>query len=438
MHIHDRSWFRLAAAALCAGALALGGCSQKETAPAKGGSKAARAYLVRTAKVTTQELKYELDTTGSIEAQNVYRIDAQVPGTIYEVSFNEGDQVTPQTVLCRIAPVGYKLYALKAEGAYKKAVADLVDAERRSANDIATAEVKLHEAEIEVARRRTVRAVGAISEEEVQLYQARRDLAEIELKDMKDAAKTMVDAMRTAILEKEAAWKIAEDDLRKSTVLPPVAGQIEKRSVVNGNYVTAGTPLAVLVDMSTLKLKFTLPDDQAAHVFAGSPVTFRVGAYPQRDFKATIYYVGNTADMQTRLVDCWAKVEPSEANLKAGFFATVKIVTEEKKKGVVVPMTAILPTEYGFVAYVLQDGKAVRRKVETGLHVVDHAIEIVSGVKEGETIVVDGANSLQDNVAVKELPPDKSAKDAKNERPAAPPEAKSGAADGAKREGPSP
>lgn len=399
MTLHSGALRGIFAVTLGLGTLVLAGCSQKE-AP-KAPSRLQRAYLVRTAAVATQEIKYEIETTGSIEAKDVYRIDAQVPGTIYETNFSEGDLVTPQTVLCKIAPVGYKLYALKAEGAYKKALADLTDTERRTANDIATAEVKLHEAEIEVTRRRSVRAVGAISDEEVQLYQARRDLAEIELKDMKDASKTLVEAMRTAILEKEAAWKIAEDDVRKSTVLAPVEGRIESRSVVNGNYVLAGTPIALLVDMRTLKLKFTLPDDQAAHVVPGGPVIFRVGAYPQRDFKATIYYVGNTADPVTRLVNCWAKVEPNDANLKAGFFATAKIVTEERKRGVVVPLTSILPTEHGFVAFIIKDGKAVRRQVETGLHVADRSVEILSGVAEGEVIVIDGANSLQDGVTDK-------------------------------------
>ncbi|MBI3828597.1 MAG: efflux RND transporter periplasmic adaptor subunit [Planctomycetes bacterium] len=380
----------------------LAGCGGGKPAESAAG-KAPRQYIVRTDTVKTQSVRYELETTGTIQAQDVYRIDAQVTGTIYEVGFKEGDFVQRGTVLCRIAPLGYKLAALKAEGEYKKAVADLADTERRVKNGILNAEVSLREAEIEVTRRRTVRAAGAISEEEVQLYQAKRDLAEIQLKDMKDAAQTMVDVMRTAILEKEAAMKIAQDDLRKSTVLPPMDGQIEQKMVTNGNFVQSGTPLAVLVDLGALKLKFTLPEDQAPHVKSGAEVSFRVPAYPDRDLKATVYYVGDLADQTTRLVTCWAMVQKSDANLKGGFFATIRIVTNEKKQAIVIPMTALLPTEYGFVSFVVQDGKAVRRKVETGLHVVDRAVEILSGLKEGEAIVVEGANSLQDGVPVKVL-----------------------------------
>lgn len=371
--------------------------------PAAGPAKTPRQYNVRTDLVKTQLVKYELETTGTIQAQDIYRIDAQVSGTIYDVSFREGDLVKRDTMLCRIAPLGYKLAAMKAEGEYKKAVADLADTERRVKNSILNAEVSLQEAEIEVTRRRTVRAVGAISEEEVQLYQAKRDLAEIHLKDMKDAAQTMVEVMRTAILEKEAAMKIAQDDLRKSTVLPPMEGQIEQRMVTNGNFVTSGTPLAILVNLGSLKLKFTLPEDQAPHIRPGAEVAFRVPGYPDRDLTASVYYVGDLADQSTRLVTCWANVERTDANLKGGFFATIRIVTTENKQAIVIPMTALLPTEHGFVSYVVQDGKAVRRKVETGLHVVDRAVEILSGLKEGETIVVEGANSLQDGVPVKDL-----------------------------------
>jgi RND family efflux transporter MFP subunit len=240
------------------------------------------------------------------------------------------------------------------------------------------------------------------------VVQDRRDLADVELKDAKAAAVTLVEATRTAAQQKdsearqaETEWKQAEEDLRKSSVVPPIAGRIDRRLVSNGMQVLAGTPLASLVGEG-LKLRFTLPEQEATRVGEKTPVTFKVLAYPDREFRATIYYVSDLADAKTRAVTCWAKVEAADAVLKGNFFATVRIVTEERPKAVVIPITAALPTEYGFVVYVVEDGRASRRRVTLGLQLADQAVEVLSGLSGGETVVVEGANALQNGVPVRE------------------------------------
>ena len=399
---------RIAVGAAFAALLAAGGCSQKSGEPAaapKGGPGGGRqrAYSVRTEQVSVRPVQYEIETHGAVEAQDVYRIDARVAGTVEDVAFNEGDEVTPAKVLCRISPLAYELAAKKAEAAYRKSVADLTDMQRRTRIEVELARVRLKQADIELERRRVVREAGAIAEEEVQLYAARRDLNAIELKSMEGAAITQLEVMQATIREKEADWKIAEESVRKSAVLPPIEGVIEERLVTNGMQVPQGTAIARLVDKRVMRLKFTLAESKAPHVQIGTDLTFRVEAYPARAFKAKVYRIGDLTDTQTRLVTCWARVEPSDANLKAGFFATIALVSEAKKQAVVVPVNATLPTEKGFVAYVVENGKAVQRSLKLGLHVTGDAVEVLSGLKEGETVVVEGANALQPNVEVTDI-----------------------------------
>jgi multidrug efflux pump subunit AcrA (membrane-fusion protein) len=86
-------------------ALVLPGCAAgaKSEAPDKKKAGAReRRYLVSTAQVSVRPLSYELEATGTLVAKDIFRIDAQVLGTVEDVAFNEGDRVTPQTVLCRI------------------------------------------------------------------------------------------------------------------------------------------------------------------------------------------------------------------------------------------------------------------------------------------------------------------------------------------------
>jgi multidrug efflux system membrane fusion protein len=152
-----------------------------------------------------------------------------------------------------------------------------------------------------------------------------------------------------------------------------------------------------------LKLKFTLPEQQVAAVRDKTRLTFGVSTYPGRDFGATVYYISDLADQKTRLVTCWATVDKADAVLKSGFFTKIHIVTEERDRAIVIPLTAVLPTERGFLAFVVEDGKARQRPVTLGLQLADQAVEVKQGLKEGERMVIEGANALREGVPVKEI-----------------------------------
>lgn len=399
----NRIRFVLGAAA-AALALAAAGCGKPATGAKAGGfAKGPRPYSVRTTVALSQPLNYYIETTGTLRAQDVYRIDAQVAGVLQDVAFNEGDVVTPEKVLARISPELYELGVVKAEAALKRAEADLKDTERRLTNDVREGEINLESARIEFERRRTVRAAGAISEEEVQLFESKHEMAKVQLEDMRQQIQTLLAVLRAGILEKQADLQQAEVNRKKSIVRAPLGGTIEQRSVSAGQHVPAGQSLALLVDHSRMRLQFTLPEREASHVKTGSTLTFRVPGYPGRDFSAKVYRIGDLADPMARTVVGWAHVEANDAELKAGFFASVKIVSDAKLSAVIVPQTAVLPTEYGFVVYVLNGTKAERRGVKLGLHVTDDSVEILEGLKSGDRIVVEGANALQDGVEVKIL-----------------------------------
>lgn len=399
----------------------LSGCPDKaktETAGKKDAKAPERRYPVRTAPVQVRPLQYEMETTGTLQADDIYRIDAQVAGAVEGVNFREGDKVTPQMVLCRVAPRTYELAAQRAKAAWQKAKeaalnaqANLADTERKTRNDISRAKVKFTQAQRDVERVEPAFNSGAVSQDELLLFQDKAELAAIEVKDTAEAAKTLVEVMRTAAQQKDAEakqaeveWQQAEEDLRKSAVVSPVAGTIDQRFIANGTQVAPLTPTPVAqVIGAGLRLKFTLPERESAHVREGTQVTFRVMAYPNRDFKAVVYYASTLTDQKTRLVMCWANVDKTDALLKSGFFAKVTIVTEARGSAVVVPLTAALPTERGFVAFVVADGKAQRRPVELGLQLADQGVEVLKGLSPGETLVVEGSNALQDGVLVKEV-----------------------------------
>jgi RND family efflux transporter MFP subunit len=150
----------------------------------------------------------------------------------------------------------------------------------------------------------------------------------------------------------------------------------------------------------------------------GQSVRFRVASLGDRDFMATIYHVGNVADPATRQVEVMAWVK-NPGELKPGFFAEVTLASETRRGALVVPEGAVQASEKGFVTYVVQDGKARLRPIQIGLRTGTGLVEVLSGVKAGDVVVVEGSDRLADGLPVQPAAAPSPAADPKGGAPAA-------------------
>jgi RND family efflux transporter MFP subunit len=343
--------------------LSLGGAACKATQGAAPARPQARAITVRTAPVVSEDVVYSIKAIGSLEAEEVMQVTAEVEGAVTEVLFHEGDRVGSESVLLRIDPERYKLEAARAEATYRKAVADAdrarADSDRREA----------------LAREQLVAAE--------ELNRSRAETAQLQAEAA--AAK--------------AAWEIALQNVRRSEVRPKRGGVINTRAVDTGRFVKVGDVLATLVDTSRLRLRFKVSEAESLRARDKDAIRFRVAALGEQDFEARIYHVGDVADPGTRQVEVLAWVK-NPGVLKPGFFAEVNLATETHQSALVVPEGAIQASERGFVVYVARDGKAQLKQVKIGLRTGTGIVEILSGLEVGETVVVEGNDRLADGVAV--------------------------------------
>jgi membrane fusion protein, multidrug efflux system len=323
------------------------------------------AVVVRTATVAVQDVAYQIKSLGTLEAQDLVQVTAQVEGAVAEVRFHEGDRVTPETILLRIDPQRYRLEAERAEASYRQAAAD---AERSQAD---------------FARRQELAASQLVAAEE--LTRAKQDTA----------------GLRAASEAQKAAAAIARQNLARSELRAPIAGVINTRTVDTGQFVKTGNVLATLVDTSRLRLRFKVSDGESLYAKVGGTPSFRVAALGTREFKARIYHVGQVADPTTRQVEVLAWVE-NPGVLKPGFFAEVTLSGESRKGALVIPDSAVLASEQGFISYVVKDGTAALRTIEIGLRTGDGRVEIRSGLKPGEVVISEGSDRLSDGVPVKD------------------------------------
>jgi len=222
---------------------------------------------------------------------------------------------------------------------------------------------------------------------------------------------SQLNSARAAAAEAKSSQDLALHDLENSQVRSLITGVIDTKAVSTGQYVAPGAQLASIVDESKLKLRFKVSETESVKltsVLAGDrKVSFTVRPLPEKTFTAELIHMSPQANAQTRTVECLALVENRDALLKPGFFATVRAVVATHTKAVVVPDSAILPTERGFVAFVVKGSKAVQRRVRPGLFVREGVVEILEGLSEGEPLVVTGTAAIADgsDVIVKTAPP---------------------------------
>jgi RND family efflux transporter MFP subunit len=184
------------------------------------------------------------------------------------------------------------------------------------------------------------------------------------------------------------------------SVEAPWDGVVSKVLVKDGDFVAPRAPLVEMYDPHSLVIRLAVPEAQATEVFKGTPATVQLDAYPGKTFEGQVSLVYPDLDtrMRTRTVE--VTLGPPVA-LIPGMFARLKLTLQTEAKAVVVPGDAVLVQPNGEkVAYVLNDGKAQRRVVKTGLE-TGGQVQIVSGVQPGETVVTAGNEKLKDGMALK-------------------------------------
>jgi membrane fusion protein, multidrug efflux system len=196
--------------------------------------------------------------------------------------------------------------------------------------------------------------------------------------------------------------------ISQKLVRAPFDGELGVRHVEVGQYLTAGTTIVTLTDLSMLYANFTVTEKQSAQLKVGHTVRVLVDAYPNRSFEGKITTVEPQISADTRNIHVQATIANPDLILKPGMFTTITVVLPDKPAVVTVPETSVDYTLYGDSVFLLtdkqeDDGKtsltAVRTFVRTGNRIGGRT-EILSGVKPGDRVVAVGQLKLQSGAAV--------------------------------------
>ena len=245
-------------------------------------------------------------------------------------------------------------------------------------------------------------------------FKAQQRVAQISLDRAKQLAERQfgpqatVDNAQAAFDQASAGIAKTEAIISQKLVRAPFDGELGVRKVEVGQYLTAGTQIVSLTDLSVLYANFTVTEKDSAQLKVGQVVRIGVDAYPGRTFEGKITTIEPQIATETRNIRVQATMQNPDKILKPGMFATTTIVLPDKPPVITVPETAVDYTLYGDSVYLLtekkeEDGKTkltvTRTFVQTGNRVEGRA-EILKGLKDGDRVVAVGQLKLQSGSAV--------------------------------------
>lgn len=197
-----------------------------------------------------------------------------------------------------------------------------------------------------------------------------------------------------------ARQKITEQAVSDAVVRAPFAGRIAERRVTVGEYVTAGTKVATIVDSSKLRLELEIPESASGAIRPGLAVDFTVAAFPGQEFHGSVVYIGPIVEKKGRDQVVEAVVSNGDEKLRPGMFATSELVLGSESLPVV-PERALTGSESSRRLFVIKDGQ-LEERVVLALPARDGKVPIKRGLSGGERVVVEPSRSLRDGQRVKE------------------------------------
>jgi membrane fusion protein, multidrug efflux system len=364
-------------------ALCAAGCSKKTEAKKPGTAKPPVAVELLAAP--TAEMVEGIEVTGSLEPKFAADVKTQVPGLVRKVFVTEWVRVRKGTPLALIDVPENEALVKRGEAAVESAKANL-----------AQAQVSATRAERELARMLKLKESGLATQQGV------------------DDARTEASASEARTNAARAQIRVAEEELRqararlgKGSVVSPMDGIVALRDVNVGDLASdaaAAKPIFRIVDNRLLNLTVTVPSAESAKVKVGQPLEFSVDALPGKSFAGRVMFVNPEISASDRSLKVIAEVRNVPEVLKGGLFAKGRIVTG-KRSGVVQlprPVLSGLNASTGKGTIFVVEGETARRREVTTGAVAGEMVEIASGLKAGEKVVVRGGFNLQngDRVAV--------------------------------------
>lgn len=395
-------------------ALAWSGCANSEEAPGPD-----LVVAVRTAQATVQDVEETVNAPATVFPIAEARVAPKSTAPIARLAVRKGDRVSRGQPLAwlRSEDLDAQLAEAKAQVTDAEATLEKVSSGtlpteiERAMGEVERTDAALAEAKQIFERRQTLVAEGALPERDLLLAKTQYEQAQTANRVAKSALDLLsnqshlqdIRIVESRLEQARARLKLVEAQLGYTRIDSPSNGVVTEQFLYPGDMARPDAPVFTVMDLSVAVARGQFPEERIPGLEAGQTCRFSAVDAPDSPRAGKLTVINQAVDPARRTVEAWCEIPNSDGALKAGAYGEVSVVRSVRRDAVVVPLASIQlepNRDSGVVWTVGPDGIAHETQVEVG-GVAGESAEIRSGLRGGETVVVEGGFGLSEGTQVR-------------------------------------
>ncbi|HSE97733.1 MAG TPA: efflux RND transporter periplasmic adaptor subunit [Blastocatellia bacterium] len=349
--------------------------SESETGRGPGGP---RIQTVQTGLTTRGAMTEKITLTGALKAKEQVEVMPKLSGRVLQIKVDTGQVVQRGALIAVIedAEIVQQVERAKASIAVGEAA-------------VSQRQAELNNARAELDRSRHLLNEGLVSRQQFDEAQTRYKVAESQL-----------ELARAQTRQSEAEQRELNIRHEQTRIYSPMSGYVARRLVDVGAMVNPSTPIVTVVSVNTMVINANAPERDIARIKPGVRAVVLLDSLPGRQYEGRVMRISPILDPQTRNGVVEIDIQNRGGELKGEMFARAELDLGTTREAVFVPRDALVYRGDQPGVYLLEGDVARFRPVETGLTQEDR-VEVVSGLKEEETVITRGANVIKEGDRVR-------------------------------------
>ncbi len=401
-----------------AGGLSFLACKRSNGQPntAASASPTPAIVTVSTVAAVMRQLPRYFEGTGSLAANQQTDVAAETSGKVAAVSVDIGSSVRRGQTLIRLEDADFKDRVQQAQAQLDQAKATQRQNEAKiglrpgqkfnaeNVPEVRAARAALDLADKNLRRYEKLVESGDVSRAIYDQQKSQRDQAAEQYQALIHQAQQNYAAVANSQAAVDAAQtnlSLARRNLTYTVVTAPMDGYVSDRPADIGEYISPQQKVATIVSLNPLRVRIDVPEQAIPQIHVGESVSVTVSAYPDRSFAGHVARVSPSVTATSRTLTVEADVDNGSGELKPGQFATIRVLLPQTQPAVLVPQRALRTISGATYVFVIKNGLAQQRLVQTGQTESD-MVELTSGVAADEIVATSNVDQLNDGVAVKQ------------------------------------
>ncbi|MFH5182889.1 efflux RND transporter periplasmic adaptor subunit [Paenibacillus sp. TAB 01] len=389
----------------------LAGCTSAPAAQPAAQTAEPALKVVKTAAIEKKSIGDPLEQVADVVSSIQMDVVTKVSGDVQEIVKKRGEMVQKGDVILRLDPTDIQLQkdknvlgAKSASQQLDKAREELSDSKVDLQNAVTKGEQAVKDAEKNYAKMRNDFDQGLVTKFQLDQLETQLNNARLDLESTKNKLKTLettnsLAQLQTQLESSNLSVREADRSLNNMEIKAQVNGVITDLPVEVGMTLPAGFKAAQVQQLDPIKIKAELTEESAKLIRGKSELMFYIPGSAEK-LKGTVSYLADVMSTQTKSYPLELEIPNADTKLKPGMKVQILLTDEKDEIVVTVPTLSVVREGGDTYVFVLNGDTAEKRKVQLG-RLNETNQEVLSGVKEGEQLVISGQNQLKDKEKVK-------------------------------------